>query len=82
MIPAIEVLNPVKFWKSWKTNDADCLFLLHARMVTIVTMKETMLKISAPFEILSNNFGPHILINVANRVMAYATRTVCHLWIS
>lgn len=45
-------------------------------------MKATMLKISAPFEILSSTLGPHKLINVANKVTHQATRTVCHLWIS
>lgn len=79
IIPAIDVPNPVKFWKSLKTNDADCLFLLHASIVTTVTINETMLKISAPLEILSKSFGPHMLINVANKVIQYATRTVCHL---
>jgi hypothetical protein len=82
MIPAIEELKPVKFWKSWKTKDADCLFWLQTRMVTIVAMKETILKIKAPFEILSSSLGPHMFMKVANNVIQYATRTVCHLWIS
>jgi len=62
-------------------NEADCLFLLHARIATAVTTKATILKIRAPFEVLSSNFGPHTLMKVATRVMSYATSTVCHLWI-
>ncbi len=79
MTPAIEALNPVKFWKSLKTKDAGCLCLLHARIVAMVTMKATILKISKPLEILSRILAPHMLTNAANRVMEYATRTVCHL---
>lgn len=82
MIPAIEVLKPVKFWKSLKTNDAGCLCVLHASIVTIIAMKETILKISNPFETLSRIFAPHILMNVATNVIEYATRTVCHRSIS
>ncbi len=79
MIPAIAGPNPVKFWKSLKTKEADCLFVLHASKVTTVTTKETMLKISKPFEILSSILDPHMLINAAVKVIRYATRTVCHL---
>lgn len=69
MTPAMEALNPVKFWKSLKTKDADCLFVLQARMVTMVTIKDTMLKTSRPFEILSSILAPHMLTNVAKSVM-------------
>lgn len=34
-----------------------------------------MLKINAPFQILSNSFGLHMSINMVKSVMAYATRT-------
>jgi len=69
IIPAIEVLNPVKFWKSLNTKDADCLCVLQANIVTTIAMKERILKTSAPFEILSSNLEPHMFINVANKVM-------------
>ena len=82
MIPAIEVPNPVKFWKSLNMNEADCLFLLQARIVVIVTMKATILNTRNPFDSLSSTLDPHRFMNAANKVTAQATRTVCHLSIT
>lgn len=70
IIPAIAVPKPVKFWESWNTNDADCLFVLVAMIITTVTTKEAILMAKAPFEILPRSLELKRLMNVARKVMS------------
>ena len=75
---AYDAPKPVKFWKSLKTNDADCLLSLHATTVMMTTKNETIFHMRMKRERLSRIFARKIFESIAIRAIKYVTRTVCH----